>query len=261
MPLKVMSFNIRCASAPDGEHCWANRRQLAVERIRSFDPDLLGLQECRDDEQAAFVRAALPEYEFVGVRRRGEGDSGIEMAPLLYRRARFDELQRGHFWLATEPGKPGCQSWGAAYPRTASWVRLQMRAEHGPPLVFLNTHFDYQGTAREESARLLHRWILARRAGEGAIVTGDFNAERDSEAFRALTADGALREAFQECGLAAGSYHEFGQLERVEAIDWILFSPQFRIEAADVDRHAPDGRYPSDHFPITAELGLAVDAA
>jgi endonuclease/exonuclease/phosphatase family metal-dependent hydrolase len=252
MPLKVMSFNIRCASAPDGEHCWANRRQLVIERIRAFAPDLLGLQECRDDEQAAFVRAALAEYEFVGVRRRGEGDSAVEMAPLMYRRGRFDELQRGHFWLGTEPDKPGCQSWGAAYPRTASWVRLQLRAEHSPPFAFVNTHFDYQGTAREESARLLNRWVRAAPRGEAAILSGDFNAERDSEAFRELTAGGVLHEALQDCGVDGGSYHDYGRAATLEAIDWILASPQLRTEVAEVDRFNHDGRYPSDHFPVTA---------
>lgn len=261
MPIKVMSFNIRCASAPDGEHHWARRRQLVIERIRAFDPDLLGLQECRDDEQAAFVRAALPDYEFVGVRRLGEGDSSVEMAPLLYRRARFEELQRGHFWLGTAPDTPGCQSWGAAYPRAASWVRLRPRDRRSPPLRFLNTHFDYQGRAREESARLLHRWALAAPAGEGVIVTGDFNAERDSETFRELTADGVLREVLQQCGVAAGSYHDFGRAQVFEGIDWILVSPHFRAEAAGVDDYISDGLYPSDHFPVTARLRLAGDAA
>ena len=254
MAIKVMSFNIRCASAPDGEHRWAHRRQLVIDRIRAFDPDLLGLQECRDDEQAAFVRAALPDYEFVGVRRLGEGDSSIEMAPLLYRRARFEELQRGHFWLGAEPDTPGCQSWGAAYPRTASWVSLCQRDRRSPPLAFLNTHFDYQGRAREESARLLHRWVLAMPAGEGVIVTGDFNAERDSETFCELTAGGVLHEALQGCGVAAGSYHDFGRAPVLEAIDWILASPHFLAEAAGVDDHSTGGRYPSDHFPVTARL-------
>lgn len=254
MQLRVMSFNIRCASAPDGEHAWAHRKALVIERIRAFDPDLLGLQECRDDEQAAYVRAALPDYEFVGVQRGGEGDSAIEMAPLLYRRAAFAERARGHFWLADEPDRPGRRSWGAAYPRTASWVRLAPRAAGVPPLAFLNTHLDYQGTAREESARRLRRWAQALPAGEGVVVTGDFNAERDSETFRELTAGGVLREVLQEAGAAAGSYHDYGRAGVREAIDWILASPNLRTEAAGVDAWCAGRLYPSDHFPVTARL-------
>lgn len=257
MQLRVMSFNIRCASAPDGEHAWAHRKGLVIERIRAFDPDLLGLQECRDDEQAAFVRAALPEYEFVGVHRLGEGDSAIEMAPLLYRRAAFAEIARGHFWLADEPDTPGRQSWGAAYARTASWVRLQPEEAGASPVAFLNTHFDYQGTAREASACLLRRWVQAVPGDEGVVVTGDFNAERDSETFRELTAGGALREVLLEAGSAIGTYHDYGRAPEREAIDWILASPHFRTEAAGADTWCAGRRYPSDHFPVTARLAFS----
>ena len=253
---RVMSFNIRCASAPDGEHEWAQRKALVVERIRAFDPDLLGLQECRDDEQADYVRAALPDYAFVGVHRLGEGDSAVEMAPLLYRRAAFAEIARGHFWLADQPETPGRQAWGAAYPRTASWVRLVPCDGRGGPLTFLNTHFDYQGTAREESARLLCNWVQALPPGEGVIVTGDFNAERDSETFRELTAGGALREVLQEAGAAVGTYHDYGRADVREAIDWILASPHFRTVAAGADTWHAGRLYPSDHFPVTARLAF-----
>lgn len=252
MRIRVMSFNIRCASAPDGEHGWDRRRHLVIDRIRAFEPDLLGLQECRDDGQAAYVRAALPDYEMVGVRRGGDAD--VEMAPLLYRPARFVELERGHFWLGGDPSKTGGRSWGAAYPRTASWVRLRPRDASAPVFVFVNTHFDYQGRSREESARLLHRWVRARPAAEGAILAGDFNAERDSETFRELTAGGLLHEALRDRGVAAGSFHDYGRLAVPEAIDWILASGHFRTEAAGVDRFAGGDRFPSDHYPVTACL-------
>lgn len=252
MQITVMSFNIRCVSADDGAHCWHNRREGVIDRIRACDPDLLGLQECRDDAQAAFIRHALPDYAFCGVRRGGEAD--IEMAPLLYRRAGFELLAGGHFWLGSDPGKVGERGWGAAYPRTASWVRLRARDPSAAPFIFLNTHFDYQGRSREESARLLNRWLRARPAGEGAILTGDFNAERDSETFRELTAGGLLHEALRDCGNEAGSFHDYGRAAVLEAIDWILATPQFRTEAAAVDRTMIGGLYPSDHYPVSARL-------
>ena len=252
MRIRVMSFNIRCACAPDGEHCWDRRRSLVIERIRAFEPDLLGLQECRDDEQAAYVRAALPDYVMVGVRRGGEAD--IEMAPLLYRSACFEELERGHFWLGRDPSAAGERSWGAAYPRTASWVRLRPCEGRAPAFVFLNTHFDYQGRSREESARQIRRWLLARPAAERAIVTGDFNAGRDSETFRELTAGGALHEALHALGVESGSFHDYGRMAAPEAIDWILASSRFGIETAAVDRFVRGGRFASDHYPVTACL-------
>lgn len=41
-----MSFNLRFATAPDGEHRWECRQDLVHQAIRAFAPDVLGTQEC-----------------------------------------------------------------------------------------------------------------------------------------------------------------------------------------------------------------------
>ena len=158
--IKVMSFNIRYATADDGENNWENRRQLVIDRIRAFDPDLLGLQECRADSQKEFVKKALPNYTFVGQRRGGTGDTSHEMAPLLYKQASFDELDRGIFWLSETPEVPGSVSWDSTFPRTITWTRLRLRHKPDTELYFLNTHFDYAHRALEPSANFLRTWIM-----------------------------------------------------------------------------------------------------
>ena len=85
--IKVMSFNIRYGLADDGENHWNNRKSLALARIQAFGPDLLGLQECRDDAQADFVRANLPDYHFFGTPsgrpwRYSPGDGAPAVSPL-----------------------------------------------------------------------------------------------------------------------------------------------------------------------------------
>ena len=72
--LRVMSCNLRYGLAADGDNRWERRRHLALARIRAFLPDLLGLQECRDDDQAACIRAGLADCQFLGVHRQGPGD-------------------------------------------------------------------------------------------------------------------------------------------------------------------------------------------
>lgn len=250
--LVVTSFNIRTASAPDGVQGWDFRKERVIERIRAADPDLLGLQECRADEQAEFIRSQLPDYAFLGVPRGGEGDSAREMAPVLYRRAAFEALGQGHFWLSATPRVPGSRAWGADYPRTATWVKLRPRAG-GPPIVFLNTHFDYAGTAREDSARQLHAWVAA--LADRVVITGDFNAGRDSTCHRILTADGLVQDCLDRAGVTGGSFHDFGRATP-EALDWILASPPLQPIRAGVDAWQDKGFYPSDHFPVTAELAL-----
>lgn len=252
MELRVMSFNIRTAAAPDGVLDWSHRREGVIERIRAFDPDLLGLQECQEGAQAEFIRAALGDYAFVGVPR----DGGLEMAPLLYRRALFAETARGHFWLSTTPDVPGSRSWGAAYPRTLTWAALAPRAGD-PAVVFANTHFDYEGTSREEAARLVGAWAVAAEEMGRLVLTGDFNAARGSATHRILTAGDALVDVLAEAGVGAGSFHDFGRLPEPEAIDWILASRACQVTRGAVDGWVGAGQaYPSDHFPVTARLSL-----
>src|SRR5262245_57470586 len=111
--IKVMSFNIRYAAAEDGANGWDRRRALVVARVRTVDPELLGLQECQDGAQAEYVRGCLPDYEFYGVGRRfNEADA--EMAPLLFKKSVFEEIRRGQFELSETPhiaGNRSLDSW------------------------------------------------------------------------------------------------------------------------------------------------------
>lgn len=254
--IKVMSFNIRYGLADDGENHWNHRKGLALARIQAFAPDLLGLQECRDDAQADFVRLGLPDYHFFGVHRGGPGDTALEMAPLLFRRAAFTLLDCGCFWLSETPEIPGSISWDSDYPRTVSWARLGCR-QTGAELTYVNTHFDYQPAAVDGDARCLRQWLDQLGKATPVIVTADFNAGKQSNAYRLLTGDGALIDAFRQVhphDADESTFHGFGRPEEPTDIDWILVSNHFRVLDALIDRFRQGNIFPSDHYPITAVL-------
>ncbi len=254
--LKIMSFNIRYGQANDGDNSWPRRRDLVIGRVRAHDPDLIGLQECRDDEQAEYVRAALPDYEFFGVARGGNGPTALEMAPVLWRRASFDLRQQGVFWLSETPDIPGSVGWDALFPRTATWVELAHRPS-GRPLAILNTHFDLMPQAIIDSARLLYGWAERTAARLPLVITGDFNAGKTSAAYAMLAGGTMLVDAWRRANPAGGdeaTYHDFGRPEAAAAIDWVLASPALAVAAAQIDRARPDGRYPSDHDPVVVTL-------
>ncbi len=253
--IRVMSFNIRYGAADDGANCWDNRKALAVARIQAFDPDLLGIQECRDDAQADFVRNSLQGYEFYGVRREGGGSTALEMAPALFRQSTFRIVQRGYFWLSETPHEAGSKSWDSVFARTATWVELAHRPT-GRSVVFLNTHFDYRPLAIKESARLLQQWVDQTARRHPIIVTGDFNADKNSTAYQQLTGGGLFdvyRRAHPDRANEATS-HGFGQPSKMAPIDWILASDHFEVVDAAVDLYHEGGLYPSDHYPVTAVL-------
>ena len=252
--LRVMSCNLRYGLAADGDNRWERRRHLALARIRAFAPDLLGLQECRDDDQAACIRAGLADCQMLGVHRLGPGDTALEMAPVVFRSGRFDLVAAGWCWLSETPEVPGSHSWDAAFPRTLTWVRLGCR-QSGRELVFANTHFDYQPAALVGNARTLRHWLDDTVGERPLILTGDFNAGKDSPAYHLLTDDGRLRDAYATVHPAnpdAPTFHGFGQAAPPTAIDWILVSPHFRVLDAWIDRTRQGELYPSDHYPLAA---------
>ena len=102
---RVLTFNLRVRTILDGPNIWDRRRDFVVERVRSFDPDLLGTQEgwgVMED----FLRDQLDDYTFFGVGQ-SDGKRRGEMCAVFFKTARFDRLDGGHFWLSalTEPAE------------------------------------------------------------------------------------------------------------------------------------------------------------
>lgn len=266
--MRIMSFNIRYGTAKDGDDAWDKRKTFLADTVKAFDPDLLGTQEVLH-AQAEYLKEALPGYGFVG-RARDDGKEKGEYSPIMYRKARFDPTDSGQFWLSETPNEVGSKGWDAALPRICTWVLLKDKATGGAVLYF-NSHWDHIGkVARRESGKLMRRRIEQQTAktketGGGAlsvVVTGDFNSTEDTDAYKALLGeDGAAprlldsyREAHAERKPDEASFHSFTGKRQGSRIDFILHSPDWAAARSDIDYTAKDGRYPSDHFPVTAVL-------
>lgn len=261
--IRVMSFNIRYGSARDGENHWDRRRDLVTDAIRTFSPDLLGTQETLDF-QKDYIATQLPEYEAFGVGRDDGSDRG-EMTAVFVKRARFERVQGGHFWLSETPDKPGSISWDSSLTRMCTWVKLRDRLNpEAPPLWFFNTHLDHRGPqSRIEAARLIRRRILDMCGNDPVVVTGDFNAGEGSEPYRALFgASGeeaspvidSYRKVHPERSDEEATYNGFkADARQGGRIDWIA-TRGLDVESATIDRSAPGGKTPSDHWPVTVVL-------
>jgi endonuclease/exonuclease/phosphatase family metal-dependent hydrolase len=264
LTVRVMSFNVRYGTAKDGPDHWDKRKDLFLETIRKYDPDLLGMQEVLA-MQADFLQENLSGYGFAGTGR-DDGKRGGEYSPIMFKKSRFDLLDSGQYWLSPTPEVVASKGWDAALPRIVTWVRLKEKPTGTAILVF-NTHWDHVGNvARVESAKLMRRLMEQKRgdAKEPVVVTGDFNSEETTPQYKRLTAgDGqgvqlidAYREVHPQRQRDEASFHEFKGTREGLRIDWILHSPQWKATGAGIDHAARDGHYPSDHFPVTAELEL-----
>ncbi len=263
VPVRVMSFNVRNSRAQDGENAWPKRTELFFATVERFGPDLVGFQEVLADQYDALV-ARLPEYGFSGVAR-DDGKRQGEWSCVAYRKNRFTVVADGNFWLSETPTVIGSKSWDAALTRLCSWVRLRDE-QNGREYVFANTHFDHKGViARQESSRLLSRQLSEIAKGVPAILIGDFNITEDNPAYAVLVrpaAPGAVRwidsfrTMYPKRSSEESSFHAFKGGATGSRIDFIFHTDHFRTKAASVDRSGENGRFPSDHYPVTAVLVL-----
>lgn len=259
--LRVMSFNLRVPFRLDGFNYWEHRKQELVQTICQFQPDLLGTQECVN-AQAWYLFENLPNYGFHGVGR-DDGNTKGEMTAIFFRADKFRKLAGGHFWLSEEPHEVGSKGWDAWWRRMCSWVRLESIAD-GRQFVFFNAHFDSNGDdARYHSAVLLRRKIDEIAGGLPAVVSGDFNCGEGSKPYNTLIAGPTLREerlidtyreAHPRRSEHEGTRHGFDGSTHGERIDWIITTQGFDTAWAGIDHTRFGGRYPSDHFPVTAIL-------
>ncbi len=253
--LHVMTFNLRYAS-PDGPHSWPARRPVVGALLGSERPDLIGTQEGLAD-QLDDVRADLgPGYAYVGTGRDGERLG--EFTAIFYRIGRLTPLCHGVFWLSDTPEVVGSNTWGGRCVRMATWARF-LDAATGQQFHAVNTHFDHvSGPARMRSAALVRDRIAAFEPELPVVLTGDFNADADSPAYRLLTAH--LVDAWATAvhrGPNYSTWHGFGPVV-VDGprIDWILVTPDIAVEAAAVNPFRVGDRFPSDHLPVQARLRL-----
>jgi endonuclease/exonuclease/phosphatase family metal-dependent hydrolase len=269
--LRVMTFNVRGSNYRDGLNVWENRAPLNVETIKHYALHLIGFQELQGGNLETY-QEKLPEYDYV------LGPEASDKAPhqfnaIFYDPERLEVLDSGGFWLSKTPERLSA-SWRTSCIRSANWVNLRC-PDSGLSFLHLNTHLDHVSrSARLEGSRLILRKIAEMQKVQGkdipAIVTGDFNCTPDSLPYSNFMEDG-----FVDTYLAAGSdtgdagtFHAFEgsrYTERShgpERIDWVLLrDPRHRIRVLSQltvrDHDRESGIYPSDHYPVLAELVLA----
>jgi endonuclease/exonuclease/phosphatase family metal-dependent hydrolase len=256
-PLEVMTFNLRYAST-EAPNAWSARRPVVRELLQHEAPDLIGTQEGLYS-QLMDIEADLPGYAWIGLGR--DGGSHGEFMAVFYRQERLMPIEYDHFWLSDTPDRIGSHSWGNKYNRMVTWVRFRDRSS-GCEFYAVNTHFDHQvQVAREKSARLLLAQVKDLRPQLPVLLLGDFNAAAgENPVYDRLTAAGAFADtwkAVHESEPEFGTFHDFKGLagaKESRRIDWILSRGTVGVQSVRIVTFERDGQYPSDHFPVVAQV-------
>lgn len=267
MPLKIMTYNLRYASATP-PHSWAERRPVSRAMLQSEAPDIIGTQE-GVYQQIKDIDEDNPDLNWIGTGR--DGGSRGEFMAIFYRRARLEPLEFDHFWLSDTPDRVGSSTWGNTNRRMVTWVKfrdLQTQRE----FYFWNTHFDHEvQTARERSAALIVERIQALKTTLPVLLVGDFNAAaRGNKAYDILTGNSENEGGFSDTWFAAAhrnganvaTFHGYqAATANGVHIDWILSRGNVAVEETHIVTFQQNTQFPSDHFPVVARVSIGANEA
>lgn len=287
--IRAANYNIRYAgNESDSKNNWDERKDDFANLVRSIDPDVIGFQEVRSG-QYKYLQDEFQGYTFVGEMR--DNSSTSEATPVAFRKDRFTLLDSGTFWLSATPDVPGSKAWGgdigsSNLPRICTWTLLK-DVVSGGVFCFSCTHLDH----REEKFRLAGmQLILSRLAkwqdgGVPVVLVGDMNARETESSMLAATEKmqdslilsktkptGSWRtlnlwkyedkDEEVSCAEALASYSADERTANAATlgnrIDYIFTSNGVDVESFAIRNDArPEMKYyPSDHYPVAADLVL-----
>lgn len=254
--VKVITYNIRYDNPNDGENRWDMRKQFLSEQMQFYAPDVFGIQEGKL-HQLNYLDSTLVDYKYIGIGRDSSPDQG-EFSAVFYNHRKLRLIKEATFWLSETPGKIS-RGWDAMFERICTYGLFESIATKQRFYIF-NTHFDHVGVAaRRNSAKLIVEKINAiNTEGFPFILTGDFNSETDSDAYKYLSSqinDSRIMSKKGSFG-PSGTFNNFEFHKPVRLLIDFIFTSKNNIE---VLKHAVlsdsrDCRYPSDHLPVYAEI-------
>lgn len=251
----VATYNLRYDAAGDTGNLWQDRHPHLVQLIKFHRFDIFGTQEGLK-HQLEDVKRNLPGFEYIGVGR-DDGKEGGEHSAIFYNIDKFEVVKQGDFWLSEDTETPN-KGWDAALPRICTWGLFKDK-HTGFQFFLFNAHFDHVGvTARKESAKLIIQKAHELGSGTPMIITGDFNVDQQNESYHVLNNSGEVTDAYELSPLKYapnGTFTGF-DINRVteSRIDHIFVSKPFTVARYGILTDSYQGKLPSDHYPVLAEL-------
>jgi len=257
--MRFMTCNIRTSTADDGDDHWERRKALCVSVILDREPDVFGVQEAKED-QLIYIKAAMSRYGSYGLPDEPGGHNGTNT--IFYLNDRFESISQGGYWMSETPHVPGSSSWDSRCVRLANWVILKDR-ESGVEFRFVNTHLDHiSQPAVVGQARTINEDAAAYDPDYPQILTGDMNANITHPGIQSLFEAG-WRDTYA-CvhgdGEPGNTFHKF-QGDQWDGgsgkIDWVFVRGRVEVKGAEIVKDSEGGRFPSDHYFISADCEVS----
>jgi endonuclease/exonuclease/phosphatase family metal-dependent hydrolase len=256
--MTVMTYNIRCGFCEDSSSVnhWSKRKNVVAQIIAKNNPDLIGLQEAEQFQIKDLVQI-LGNYNWYGVGREDGKEKG-ESTAILYRKDRFIMDGEKTIWLSETP-EIISKGWDAAFNRTVTIILLEDMI-NSKEFYFFNTHFDHIGEkARTESSKLFVDEVSKFDKKIPVILTGDFNFSSNSDGYKIITSKlfDAMNISKQKSTGGNITFNGFGEdMIPNNKIDFIFINNNVEVLDHQIDTTTFSGLYPSDHYPVIANILL-----
>lgn len=256
---QVATFNIRWDNPNDTGNLWKDRLPHVIELIQKHELKIVGVQEALE-HQLTQLSDGL-SYDYVGVGR-DDGKKAGEFSAILYQADEYELLDEGTFWLSPTPEVPS-KGWDAALNRVCTWAKF--KGKLGETFFVFNIHYDHMGEqARIESSKL----VLAQSKKINpsqlpAVWMGDFNVSPQDEAYTVILEDSNWKDArLVSQSPSTGPRNTFTGFEwkptNERIIDHIFVNSGVRVSKHAILDDSYGKKYPSDHFPVMAEVEFKV---
>lgn len=268
---RVITANIRVDLKEDDEKGlgWKDRKNLCIEVIKKYSPDLVGFQEVFY-QQAIDLRNEFKDYYFLGYdgpEMAGVTEyAGIAKNPLLIKKSRFELLTVGSYWLSETPNIAGSESWETYRARHVNYALLRDQIT-GKEFRFLNTHLttNKAKVAKNKQIEMIVADANQYKEDFPQILTGDFNSTPISDTIKIATdnrfvdgfimVNGTKNTGVTGHGFLGDKYEEVKK-KAGSRIDYIFTKGNAKTVACDLIKDKQKDMYPSDHYFMYADVEL-----
>jgi endonuclease/exonuclease/phosphatase family metal-dependent hydrolase len=251
--MKIISSNIRFDNPQDGENAWGFRKNILTHILSQYSPDIICTQEGREPQLREFAECL--NFELLDQARYWIDE---RMYPSIYiKKNMFQVINFKDIWLSATPHIAGSSSFESAFPRLACWVQLK-HTKLNETFDLVNVHLDHllESTRLQQIQVLIDELLKLNISTQKLIIAGDFNTNPGSDVHNMLCQQLSLCDDWRKFHVSdQGSHHKFnGDITKSSRIDWLLTGKNFAVNELFFDQSQMDGKWPSDHFPLKAQL-------